>query len=301
MTRNVHRRAFLQAAGALAAGATVTGLFPRWAAGMGEVQLSTPSAEQIGWQVSVQQYTFRGISFYETLEKLAALGVRHVEPAFFLRLDSARPELQSGESLAPELRKEMKQRMADCGIDMPTYYAGLGADRDAAVKAFEFAREMGTHTIVSEPPPESLDMIEKLCDEFAINLAIHNHPKSPDYRYWDPANVMAACQGRGKRIGACCDTGHWVRSGLKPVECLQVMAGRIITLHLKDVGEWGKPEARDVPLGQGRAEYGEVLKELKRQKFQGVMAIEYEHESPQLVEEVAACLAFVEKTAGQLR
>ena len=78
------------------------------------------------------------------------------------------------------------------------------------------------------------------------------------------------------------------------------MEGRIITLHLKDVGEWGKPEARDVPLGTGLADYGAVLKELRRQGFKGVMGIEYEHDSPQLQEDVAACIAFVEKTAGEL-
>jgi sugar phosphate isomerase/epimerase len=70
---------------------------------------------------------------------------------------------------------------------------------------------------------------------------------------------------------------------------------------LKDVGEWGKPEARDVPLGQGLADYAAVLKELKTQGFKGLMTVEYEHESPQLVDEVAECLAFVEKTAAQLQ
>jgi len=112
--------------------------------------------------------------------------------------------------------------------------------------------------------------------------------------------VLKAIGNRGKRIGACVDTGHWVRSGLKCVECVKKMEGRIITLHLKDVGEWGKPEARDVPLGTGLADYAAVLKELHRQGFRGVMGIEYEHDSPQLQEDVAACIAFVEKTAGQL-
>jgi sugar phosphate isomerase/epimerase len=78
------------------------------------------------------------------------------------------------------------------------------------------------------------------------------------------------------------------------------MEGRILSLHLKDVGEWGRPEARDVPLGTGLADYAGVLKELRRQGFQGVMAIEYEHDSPQLMEEVAECIEFVEKTAKSL-
>ena len=301
MTHNLDRRAFLQTTGVLAAGATLAGVWPRWARAAEVSKLSTPSAEKIGWQVGIEMYTFRSMSFYDALPKIAALGVRHVEPGFFLPLDSKRPELTTCEKLTPEVRKEMKQRMADHGVSMTNYYGDVKADREAAVTIFEFAKEMGVQTIVSEPPAEAFDMIEKLCDEFAINLAIHNHPKTPDYLYWNPDNVAAVCKGRSKRIGACCDTGHWVRSGLKPIDCLKKMQGRIVTFHLKDVGEWDKPAARDVPLGQGVADYTGVLKELKSQGFKGLMTLEYEHESPQLVEDVAQCLAFVEKTAAQLR
>jgi sugar phosphate isomerase/epimerase len=111
---------------------------------------------------------------------------------------------------------------------------------------------------------------------------------------------MAVCQGRGKRIGACCDTGHWIRSGLPVLGCLKTMQGRILAFHLKDVGEWGKPAARDVVLGQGLADYTGVLRELRRQGYQGVLTVEYEHESDQLMDDVAQCLAFVEKTAQTL-
>ncbi|MHB8974545.1 MAG: TIM barrel protein [Pirellulaceae bacterium] len=300
MTRNLDRRAFLQTTGVLAAGATLASVWPRWASAAEVAKLSTPSADKIGWQVGMEMYTFRSMSFYDALPKIAALGVRHVEPGFFLPLDAKRPELTTCEKLTPEVRKEMKQRMADYGVSMTNFYGDVKTDRDAAVKIFEFAKEMGVQTIVSEPPAEAFDMVEKLCDEFAINLAIHNHPKSPESRYWNPDNVVAVCKGRGKRIGACCDTGHWVRSGLKPIDCLKKMQGRIITFHLKDVGEWDKPAARDVPLGQGLADYTGVLKELKAQGFKGLMTLEYEHESPQLLDEVAQCLAFVEKTSAQL-
>ena len=143
-------------------------------------------------------------------------------------------------------------------------------------------------------------MIEGLCNRYEINLAVHNHPRSPESRYWNPDAVLEVCGDRGKRIGACCDSGHWVRSGLNPLECLQKMAGRIITFHLKDVGVSGKPETRDVPLGTGVADYAAVLKTLKQQGFQGVMSLEYEHDSPQLLAETQQCLAFIETTAAQL-
>ena len=300
MARIVDRRTFLQTSGAVAAGTSWAGLGGFRVAAAEVHKPSTPTAEKIGWLVACQLYTFRRFSFYEALKMIAELGVAYVEPCFFLSLDKKRPDLKTGESLTPQLRKEMKQRMDDHGISMPNYYAGVGADQDAAVKVFEFAKEMGARTIVAEPPAEAFDMVEKLCHEYKINLAVHNHPKSPNSHYWNPDHVLAVCRGRGKRIGACCDTGHWVRSGLKPIECLKKMEGRILTFHLKDVAVWGKPQARDVPLGTGLADYVGVLKELKRQGFRGVMALEYEHDSPKLTEEVAQCLAFVEKTAKEL-
>ncbi len=300
MSRNVSRRTCLRTTGAVAAGASLVGLSGRMSHGAEKAKWSTPSAAKLGWPVSVQAYTFRGISFYEMLDVLTELGVVHTEPSYFLRLDKDQPGLTTSMALSPALRKQMRKRMDDRGISMPTYYAGLGADREANVKMFDFAKEMGVETIVSEPPPEAFDMVEALCDEYKINLAVHNHPKGPNSTFWNPDKFLAVAKGRGKRIGACCDTGHWLRSGLNVMECLKKMEGRITAFHLKDVGVLGEPGARDVPLGQGLADYTAVLKELKRQGFKGVMAIEYEHESPKLVEEVAECLTFVEKTCKKL-
>jgi sugar phosphate isomerase/epimerase len=296
----IDRRSFLKAGAATAAGVSLTGLAGRRLLAAQTVKTATPNAEKLGWLLCVQLYTFRRFPFYEALDKIASLGVRCVEPCFFLGLDKARPDLKTSEQLSAPLRKELKQRLAERGIRMINYYAQVGSDEPAARKAFEFAKEMDAQTIVAEPPAEAFDMVEKLCDEYEINLAVHNHPQSPASKYWRPENVLAVCQGRSKRIGGCCDTGHWVRSGLKPIECLQKMEGRIISMHLKDVGEWGKPEARDVPLGTGLADYAAVLAELKRQGFRGVLAIEYEHDSPELMSDVAECIRFVEKTAPSL-
>ena len=61
---------------------------------------------------------------------------------------------------------------------------------------------------------------------------------------------MKVCKDRSKRIGACADTGHWLRSGLNPLECLKKLEGRIISLHFKDLNEKG-PSAHDVPWETG--------------------------------------------------
>lgn len=266
------------------------------------VQPATPNAEWIGWSLCCQLYTFRRFAFYDAIDIVAALGVRYVEPCFFLRLDRNRPNLQTSEELSAPLRKEMKQRLSDRGMKMINYYADLGKDEAAVRRTFEFAKQMEAETVVfdSGPSAEAFDVIERLSDEYTINLAMHNEPQPPTSEYWRPENVLAVCEGRGERIGACCDTGHWVRSGLNPVECLKKLEGRIITVHLKDVAERAKVQARDVPLGTGVGDCTAVLTELRRQGFRGVVSIEYEHDSPKLMDELAECLAFVEKTARSL-
>ncbi len=298
MERSMGRREFLELSAAAGLGAVLSGCC---AACRGRSEgPSKSAAEKLGWDLCAQLYTFRRFSFYEALEMIAGLGFRYVEPCFFLRLDAARPDLTTSESLSPELRAELRAKLAERKIQMANFYADLGSDAEKNRRIFEFAKEMGTKTIVAEPPPEAFDGIEKLCEEFSIQVAIHNHPKGPGSRYWSPDAVLEVLKGRGRRIGGCCDTGHWVRSGLDPVECLKKMEGRIISLHLKDVAEWGKPEARDVPLGTGKANYAAVLAELKRQGFRGAASIEYEHDSEKLVEDVRQCIEFVESEAKKL-
>jgi sugar phosphate isomerase/epimerase len=291
-----NRREFIATVGTLAAGTSLAGL---GTAGLAEpvVRSAAPNAERLGWQLGMAMYTFRRFPLYDAIDKIAALGVPAIEPGYFLKLDGARPDLTTSEALSAAERAELRRRLAARGLKMAGYYANVGNDEAAARKVFDFAKEMGVQTIVAEPPAEAFTMVDGLCGEYQINLAIHNHPKSPDSKYWNPEALLAVCKGRSQRIGACCDTGHWVRSGLKPIECLKKLEGRIVSIHLKDVGEWGKPEARDVPLGTGLADYAAVLAELKRQGFRGLMSIEYEHDTDKLIDEVAQCVAFIEQTA----
>jgi sugar phosphate isomerase/epimerase len=266
-----------------------------------KLRISTPNAEKLGWRLSIQQYTFRDRSFYEMLDVLVKMGVQNVEPAYFLKLSKEKPDLTCSESLSAENRKEMKKRMDDLGIKMPTFYGQLEADKTKYRGIFDFAKEMGAETIVAEPPIEALADIDKLCEEYKINLAIHNHPEGSGSAYWNPDVFVKAVEGQSPRIGGCPDTGHWVRSGLDTLESLKKYQKRINAVHLKDAAESGNRKSEDVPLGTGKANYAAILKQIADWKWRGVMTVEYEHESPQLVEEVAACIKFVEDFATKVK
>lgn len=299
MSQSATRRDFLRVTGTLGVAACLPTLSKETRAASAARKAAFPNAAKLGWSVGASQYTFRRFTLYEALPMIASLGFQEVEPAFFLKLDKRRPALKVDESLSAEDRKQLKMRLADNGIRMDSYYTSLTGDRDACMATFDFAAQMGAKTLVAEPPVESLDMIEKLCDQYAINLAIHNHPK-PRSKYWDPNTVVDACKGRSARIGGCSDVGHWARTGLDVVECLKKMQGRIIEVHLKDILEFGKPDSQDVPIGAGKARVADVLRELHRQKFKGLLLIEYEHDSSQLMQDMAQCAAFIEKTAQEI-
>jgi len=299
-TGRLSRRELLAVAGGCGAGSVVAIAAKAMSAEVPKIKLSTPRAEKLGWRLSCGLYTFRDRSFYEALDVIAGLGIRRVEPAFFLPLSKERPELKTSESLAPGQRREMKKRLDDRGMQMASYYAPLEADVGAFRKVFDFAKEMGVETLVAEPPAEVFETLDRLCQEYRMTLAIRNHAEAAGSKYWRPENVLEVCEGRSKAIGACPDTGHYVRTGLAPVECLKKLDGRIISVHLKDVAELGNPESRDVPLGEGKANYTQVLQTLRALKFRGLATIEYEYLSPQLVEDVAKCVKFVEDFAASL-
>jgi len=86
----------------------------------------------------------------------------------------------------------------------------------------------------------SIDTIEKLVKEYDIRVGFHDHPRRANdasYKMWDPHYVLSVVKDRDPRIGSCADIGHWVRSGLDPVDCLKILKGRIISSHLKDLNE----------------------------------------------------------------
>lgn len=76
--------------------------------------------------------------------------------------------------------------------------------------------------------------------------------------------------------GACADVGHWVRSGLNVIECLQKLQGHIWNVHLKDIVTFGKVNAEDTIPGKGVIDFNAVFKELKRQGYEGSFSIEHE-------------------------
>ena len=298
MSHLLHRRGFLQTSGVLGAAVGLWGLRPdrAWAA---DAPKGTPHAAKLGWRVACCNYTFRQFTFCETLGKIAQLGLNHVEGFTWQPFSPEHRDVKTDASMPEPFRKEMRQRLDDAGMEIVSCYLGdLPNNEDVARKTFEFGKQIGLKTFVAEPPRAAFDLLEKLCDEYQINVAIHNHPK-PSSQYWNPQTVVDVCRGRSRRIGCCADTGHWVRSGLKPVDALRLLEGRLITFHLKDIVEFGVVGSEDCPWGEGKGDIRGVLEEVHRQKAKVVFGIEYERPG-EIVPDLVKSIAYLEQVAAAL-
>ena len=178
---------------------------------------SYPEAK-LGWKLGAQAYTFNRFTFAEAVTKIDSCNLRYVE---------AFPGQRIGGGIEGTMGPDMNEAAKKAVLDLLkaknvklVAFGVTGAGNEAGwIKLFEFCKAMGIQTITSEPNEKDIPLLSKLADQYAINVAIHNHP-NPSH-YWNPDIVLNAIKGQSNRIGACADIGHWTRSGLNPVECLK--------------------------------------------------------------------------------
>lgn len=227
------------------------------------------------WQLAIQTWTFHTNTLYESIDKADSLDVRAIEVypgqkvgrdikgAFSFTLDKP-----SRDKLIQYLASK-RIKVVALGVVDKYYYNERNLEQ-----FFEFAQYMGIPFITAEPEWEDLDEFNRLAEIYGIKVALHCHPK-PSSHYWHPDSMILAMQGR-KHIGAWPDIGHWVRSGIQPLEGLIKIKGRVWGMHLKDVRAFDNVNAEDTLLGKGVTGMETLLGELKKQGFSGVVALEYE-------------------------
>lgn len=255
-----------------------------------------PDSHRInGIAIGCQAYTFNRFTAFEAIEKAAAAGAKVIEFYPGQKLSPAEPETKLDHNASAETLAKVKAKLAEHGIMAVAYgVVGLSKDEAECRKVFEFCKTMGIRVINTEST-DALDTFEKLVKEYDIMVGFHNHPRrenDPNYKVWDPNYILELVKDRDPRIGACADTGHWMRSDLKPVDCLRILKGRIVSSHLKDLNGFGKG-VHDVPYGTGAADMPAILAELKAQGFSGPASIEYEHNWENSLPEVTQCIDFI--------
>lgn len=247
-----------------------------------------------GFNVSVQAWTFNRFTAFEAIEKTSQSGAKLIElyPGQKMKPDA---DVQVGPGMGDEATAELMDQLKKHNVRAIAFgVTGISRDENEARKLFTWAKKVGVEIINTEST-DALDTMEKMVKEFDMKVGFHNHPKRNDdanYKVWDPNYVLSIIKDRDKRIGACADTGHWVRSGIKPIDAIKILKGRVVSSHLKDLHEFA-PSGHDVPYGTGVSDIAAVLTELKAQGFTGSLSIEYEHNWDTSLPEVAQCVGYV--------
>ncbi len=224
-------------------------------------------------KVGLQTWTCRNMNFDQAVEFATKHKLKYLE------MTAAHFDPNG----SPEETKRKKTILEDKGLVFYSFgVAGTTANKEENRKLFVFAKAMGMKLIVIEPKNEAAiwDNLEELVKEYDIKLAIHNHGITSVYG--NPETVQKILNARDQRIGVCLDVGHVTGAGFDAAKVFRDYKGRVWDIHLKDKKIEkvdGKDVILDVPIGQGQANYKDLLVELKKAKWDGVMAIETDNAS----------------------
>lgn len=187
-------------------------------------QLRTAVESLLGWQVGVSLGSFRQDTFVDAVRKAEALDLAIVEGDSTQKVSVQIPK-NLDYRLAPGEREAIRELMIALNVRMPLYVTSeVSEDEQIARKQLEFAKSLGVETVVVERTPKSMAAIEKIADEYGINVALSGNPK----------NLIDELQGRGRRIGAYADLGKWAQQRVAPVEGIRLLNNKLMAIRVSD-------------------------------------------------------------------
>lgn len=232
-----------------------------------------------GIELGVQSYCFRKFSNEQILHALQACGLQRLE------ICKVHVNIEADHEPDRVLNLYLSQ-----GIRFNSY--GINAfdcDEAKARALFAFAAKAGVKTIGAKPNPDTFDMLGRLCDEYSIKLAIHNHGRK-DQLYGTCAQLEAALARAPESIGLCLDTGWLIDAGEDPVAAVRRFAGRVYGVHFKDFAYSQSGECLEAVLGEGSLDVSGILRALRQTGFNGYASIEYEGEPDDPAPNIKRCV-----------
>lgn len=295
---SVSRRHFLQSVAAGGAALAVSG----------QVSSLLAADDWGGFKMGLQSYTLREFNTADALKQTAGFGLKYWE-SFSKHVPIA---------TLPATLAGYKKQLSDAGVQMIAYgVVGFDSNETKAREIFDFAKGMGLMSISADPKQEkaTFDLLDKLVAEYDIAIGIHNH--GPFHHYNKADDVLKWVKDRHPKIGACVDTGHYLRSDENIVEVIEKFGSRVFGVHFKDVrtikddaekekllkeltpgraAELKKEGKIFTILGEGELDVVGCLKALKKLNYQYGVSLEYEEHPENPSSDIQQCLKTV-KTA----
>ena len=219
-------------------------------------------------KLGIGTYTYHSISMDQMIVQLKKLEIRQIEMSHGEFMLFSKP--------TPAKFEAVKEKFDHAGIQCVSYYTATIKDGDDLDNAVRGARLLGARNISGDATGDMLRQIDERCTKEGLTFGIHNHYFKEKFEYESPEDVLRGLAGRSKTMGATLDIGHIASCGFDTVDAVRKLAPYLRMVHLKDVAAAGGEV--NVLLGRGIARIPEVMQELKKVNYGGLVAIEYEHE-----------------------
>jgi sugar phosphate isomerase/epimerase len=227
-----------------------------------------PAKPRRGLDIGVGTFSYHNLSIDDMIAQLTKLRIREIE--------MSRGEFMLMKPPTSEMCQSARDKFDKAGIRCVSYYtATIKDDRDLDY-AVRFAKILGARNVSGDATGLILKRIDERFTREGLTFGIHNHWFKQGFAYESADDVLHGLAGLSKTCGATLDVGQMAACGHDPIEAIHKLASRLLIVHLKDVQAAGAEH--NVLLGQGIAKIPEVMKELKKIGFQGLVAIEYEKE-----------------------
>ena len=249
--------------------------------------------------IGIQTFTFSKLTVEELLPIVKECGCDCVGMSRH-KLSKKFPDVFVSPDMTAEQKAFLKKILFENKIKIVSYGVVSPTSEKAIRKLLDFAKEFDIKIILAEPRPEKLKLWDKLCGEYGMKVAVHNHGKDTkrNAEYYNP-KFVADMIAKYPNVYACPDTGHWGRSGVDCVQGLKTLSGKIGILHFRDNSKFDSLKAYDVPIGTGELKAREMLAELDNQKFNGYLLLEYggwwKNTLQQKIAEVKKSIEFLRK------
>jgi sugar phosphate isomerase/epimerase len=255
MISDSSRRNFLKGAAALGA-----------AAAAAPSASAAPAGAEAGIKLGVASYSFREFSRHLAIQYMKTLKAQYINiKEFHLPINASAAETERG---AAEFRR--------AGLTITgagTIYMQKDDDADLR-KNYEYCKAAGIPMIVGSPSLETLAKCDRLCQEYNIKLAIHNH--GPEDKHWpSPLDILKAIRSTSPMVGLCIDVGHTTRTGTDVLEAIRAAGPRLFDLHIKDLANLMDAKSQ-VDVGDGVMPIAAIFSELMKMNYQGHVMLEYE-------------------------
>gem|GEM_PF-130741 len=245
-------------------------------------------------KVGVQCYTFKDNTFEETLQMLRPLGVKYLQ-VYGGQTVSADMPVKIGIGLSAQEAAKVRRMAESYGFEIASAGVFMNTDEASVKKVFELAQALGAKEVTFEAAGDALQIYAKFSKEYKIKATLHNHDNESSHNnYYDPYEVKAAIES-APDILAAPDTGNWGRAGIDATEALKVLGGKLYSIHLKDLDKFGTyKRGKSVAYGTGVLDMQEILAEMDKQGFDGIIYLESGESSKDPVPYVRQSIAYLQ-------